>query len=155
MSRWLDRRTGREVWILDAERAADWPAEAPWSSKKFGLLFAARHVVEIGAMARRALDQGMAFAAAWGPGCAMMEDAFDEAIVAQRPDETEHDAVFTTSHADESLEEALDFFLEIDPARDHVPECGAWVILPLGTELRERFTRALARRGAVTSPPAP
>jgi hypothetical protein len=152
MGRWLDPKSGREVWVVDAERAGDWPGVTPWSSKKFVLLFAAEHVVEIAALARRALEQGMVVAAAWGPGCSMMEDAFDEAIVSLQPHETEHNVVITTSHADESLEEALEYFLDVSPARDHEADCGAWVIFPLGEGLRGRFERALRRRGAKPLP---
>jgi hypothetical protein len=149
MSRWLDPQSGREVWVVDAARVDDWPDATPWACAKFCLLFAARHVVEVEPLARRAVEQGLATASAWGPGCSMMEEEFDEAIVAGGGVETADNVVHTTSHPDESLEEALEFFLDaVSPARDYESDCRAWVVFPIGKELHDRFERALERRNA-------
>lgn len=149
MSHWRDGRTEREVWVLEAESARDWPAHPPWSSAGFCLLFAAEHVVDVTRLAQAALDQGLAFACSWGPGCEMIEETFDEVIVSRGGDETEDDVVLTTSHAGETLEEAIEFFLDVaTPASAREPSCGAWTIFPLGAACRARVERALRRRGA-------
>jgi hypothetical protein len=106
-------------------------------------------VVEAEPLARQALARGLVFASAWGPGCELVEETFDEVIAIARPAETPQDAVLTTSHADESLEEALEFFLEVaTPARGHAADCDAWVVFAIGARCREHVERALVRRGA-------
>jgi hypothetical protein len=150
MSQWRDLKSGRDVWVLDAESARDWPAQTPWTCAGFGLLFAADHVIDVTRLGQTALAQGLAFAASWGSGCSLMEESFDEIIVGFGREETRDDVVLTTSHDGESLDEAIEFFLEAataSPAR--APSCNAWVIFPLGAELRTRVERALRRRGAV------
>lgn len=146
---WLDVKSGREVWLLDAARVGDWPDAPPWKSPGFALLFAADHSLAVAKLAERALAQGLAMACTWGPGCAMTEDEFDEAIVDRESDETADDVVLTTSHADESLAEALDFFLDAaTPSRARVAGCRAWVVFAVGESLAARVARALRRRGA-------
>jgi hypothetical protein len=149
MGAWRDTKSGRRVWVVDAARVDDWPEPPPWESAGFALLFAAEHVVDVAALAERAVARGLAFACAWGPGCVMIEDAFDEAIVAHDREESADDVRLTTSHADESLEEALEFFLDAaTPSVARRETCGAWVVFPIGAALRARVERALKRRGA-------
>lgn len=157
---WLDAKSERHVWVINATSVADWPAEPPWTCSDFGLLFAAEHVVEIEQLAELALAQGLAIACAWGPGCSMIEDDFDEVIVGHGVDETAADVVLTTSHADESLGEAIDFFLDAAlPARARVARCDAWVVFALGTSNQRRVERALRARDAqptaASAAPAP
>jgi hypothetical protein len=149
MGHWVDQRSRRNVWVVEAQSARDWPAVVPWTSAKLGLLVVTEHVVEAEPLARQALDRGLVFASAWGPGCELVEETFDEVIAIARPAETPRDAVLTTSHADESLEEALEFFLEVaTPARGHAADCDAWVVFAIGARCREHVERALVRRGA-------
>jgi hypothetical protein len=148
MSHWHDSKSGRELWVLDAESVDDWPELPPWTSPGFCLFFAAERVMNIDRLARRALDQGLAFACAWGPGCAMIEDDFDEVVVGDgsRPEATD---VLTTSHPDESLDEALEFFLDaVTPAPAREPLCEAWVVFAIGAPLRTRVEKTLRRRRA-------
>lgn len=148
LSHWLDPKSRREVWVIAGDRTRDWPAAVPWPSATFGLLVLTEHVVDVDPLARPALAQGLVFASAWGPGCELIEEAFDEIIARDRPDETSRDAVLTASHPDESLEETLEFFLEIAttaPAYDAT--CGAWVVFAMGPCV-ERVELALQRRRA-------
>ena len=152
MSEWLDTQSKRRVWVLAPERIEDWPAKkTPWSSKRFGLFFAADHVFDAAPLAKRALAQGLAFVCVWGPGCVIAEDTFDEVIVGDGTHkETDDDVVLTTSHADESLEEALEFFLDVmTPSKALVPGCDARVVFALGDGVGERVDRALQHRKAV------
>jgi hypothetical protein len=76
---------------------------------------------------------------------------FDQTIVGPLGEGagTEDTAVLTTSHRDESLEDALAFFLEAaHPAPAHFEECRAWVVFPVGAELRRQVEGALSQRGA-------
>jgi hypothetical protein len=135
VDRWHDVESDREVWVIAMPSVADWPAKTPWACANFGLFVALERVVDVTPLAEAASSQGLAVAFAWGPGCAIVEDAFDDAIAEQ--------ALVTSSHADESLEEALELFFAIEPPR----ECSAWCIAAFGT-LEKRVTRALERRGA-------
>ena len=149
MSAWQDPNSGKRVWVMGAESCDDWPETPPWKSAGFGLLFAADRYVAAAPLAERAVPQGLAFASAWGPACTMIEDVFDETIVHTGKDETADDAVMTTSHPDESLEEALEFFLDAAiaaPAR--ATTCTTWVVFALGPSLLRKVERALQKRGA-------
>jgi hypothetical protein len=154
-SEWLDTRSGRRVWVIARDRASEWPEGVPWTCRGFALLFAAERAFDVRRLAERALDQGLAMACAWGPGCALVEDGFDEVIVAQHPDETPDDVVLTSSHADESIGEALDFFLDAAmPARARRRGCDAWVVFACGRGIAKRVERALEARGAKRAAPA-
>ncbi len=151
MTQWLDTQSKKHVWVIAAERIADWPTKRPWRSKGLGLLFVADHVFDVAPLAKRALRQGLAFVCVWGPGCVIAEETFDEAIVGDGTrKETEDDVVLTTSHADESLEEAVEFFLDtMSPSKARVAGCDARVVFVLGAGLHERVERALEHRRAV------
>ncbi len=149
VQRWVDPYSNRQVWLLGATSVDKWPSTMPWSCVGFGLLLAVDHAVDATELAEDAVARGVAFVCTWGPGCAIVEDAFDDAIVTSGRAETKHDVVLTTSHAEESLEEALEFFLDAaTPSRDRVKGCGAWFVFAVGEGLRARFERALRRRGA-------
>jgi hypothetical protein len=148
VERWHDTESDRDVWVVELGSVDDWPAKTPWACAGFGLLVAAERVIDVAPLAETAVDQGVAVVCTWGPGCSMIEDMFDEAIVAKNPNETDKDVIITTSHADESLEEAIEFFLAIDAAEDHQKGCKAWCIAAFGPELHAAVTRAMKRRGA-------
>lgn len=149
MDRWNDVDSGRDVFVITLASAEEWPDPTPWSSEGFGLLVLAERVVDVAALASQAVARGVAVVCAWGPGCSMIEDVFDDAIVEANPTETENDVVLTTSHEGESLEEAIEFFLDVIlPAKDRAGACRAWCIAAFGEELHKRVTRAMGRRGA-------
>ena len=149
MSQWLDLRSNRRVWVIGIASARDWPDRPPWPSAKFALLLLTEHVVEVHALVRRALAQGLVFASSWGPGCELVDEDVDEVIAAEQPNAAEDDVVLTTSHADESLEETLEFFLDVtQPAPGNVAGCQAWVVLDVGESFAGRVEHALSRRGA-------
>lgn len=136
MDHWHDVESDREVWVLAMRGVADWPVKTPWACANFGLFVALERVVDATPIAEAASSQGLVVAFAWGPGCAIVEEAFDDAI--------EERALVTTSRAHETLEEALELFFAIEPPR----ESGAWCIAAFGEALEKRVTRALERRGA-------
>lgn len=149
MDRWEDVESGRDVFVITLANAEEWPDATPWSCEGFGLLVLTERVVDVVPLATRAVARGVAVVCSWGPGCSMIEDAFDDAIVDAHPNETENDVVLTTSHEGESLEEAIEFFLDVIlPAKDRAPSCRAWCIVAFGEDLQKRVTRAMERRGA-------
>lgn len=142
----VDPKSGRRVFVIEAKGVQDWPAKPDWAPARFGLFFAAEHIVDAKDVAWKTVEQGLALVCAWGAASPLIEEAFEEVIVRSVPDETEHNVILTTSHAGESLAEALEFFLDvIEPARD--VEVGAWVIFAIGEPVWDRVRRALDRRG--------
>jgi hypothetical protein len=112
------------------------------------------HVVDAAPFAKKAVARGVAVVCAWGPGCTMIEEMFDDAIVDANPNETEKNVVLTTSHEGESLEEAMEFFLDVIlPAKDRADQCRAWCIAAFGEDLHKRVTRAMERREAKRAGP--
>ncbi len=131
--RWLDARSGRQVWLVE-----DWPDAPPWPCAHFALLVADRELDAI-----RALAQGLAAVEAWGPDCVAIERAFDEAV--RDRVETAENVLITTSSPDQPFDASLAWFLDVlEPATDYAATCQAWVIY--GD--RELVERALAQRGA-------
>lgn len=82
----------------------------------------------------RVIELGCAYLCAWGPGCERVHDAMDEEAMGDDPPKTDVGCIMTTSHADESLEEALWFFLNCTvPEEDYAPNgCGTAVIFSVG-----------------------
>jgi len=148
-SHWFDPQSARHVWVLRADRVADWPEKTTWTCARFGLLFVADRALNVEPLAKRAIEQGLTLACAWGPGCSLVEDGFDDVIVERFPNETSDDVVFTSSHGDESLAEAIDFFLDAAvPSSARASGCDAWVIFACGPGNARRVKRALEARGA-------
>lgn len=97
-----------------------WPTSATIPSSRFRLFVAADTTQatadELSQFAEAALAKGTVYFCAWGPGCERFHDIVDKIVVDElyeqkrltRP--TPNDTVMTTWHADEELEEALDFF---------------------------------------------
>ena len=100
---------------LHVPSLGSWPATLPLDSPRFGLFLAldacsiSDH--DLYAFAKLALNKGLAWVSAWGPDCGRVETAFDEAVVLTLPEETGDTVIMTTAHAQESLEEALGYFV--------------------------------------------
>jgi hypothetical protein len=149
MKRWTDVRSGRDVWLLTATTVEDWPEIPPWESECFGLLVATDRVLDVRQLAQRTLAQGVALVAAFGPDCSLIETVFDEAIVGDgSTPETVDSVILTTSHEDESLDDTLEFFLDVFfPATNYAERCTTWVVFAVG-DVASRVERVLAGRGA-------
>ena len=97
-----------------------WPTSLPLPCRRFRLFVAAdSHDTSVDAVSSfviAALQKGAVYCCAWGPGCERFHDILDEAVVEDGLRErrfvgpSPSDVIMTTWHADESLEEALDFF---------------------------------------------
>src|ERR1035438_5466181 len=60
--------------------------------------------------------------AAWGPDCERVHDAMDAEIVGENPPTTYIGCVMTTWHAEDTLREAFDYFLDCTtPNEDFAP----------------------------------
>ena len=80
------------------------------------------------------LCRGAVYVCAWGQGCQGLEDAVDQAAVEEElASETERPAIMTTSHADETLGEALEFLSRCAfPDEAYVSDCRSAIAIAVG-----------------------
>ena len=152
MTRWFDTSSRRRVCVLHAHGSSDWPATPSWDGEHFALFVATDRDLDLGSIPARALEQGLAAVAAWGVGCEDVESAFDDAIVGDGSKvEDLDDVILTTSHAEESLREALEFFLGVFfPTTSYQERCRAGVIFAIGSVAHD-VEKLLLERGAERS----
>ena len=87
----------------------------------------------------------MVYACLWGPDCNRVENLFDEAVVAKNPEETHKDVVITTAHRDESLRNAVWFFMNCAwPAPKYESKCADWIAVSVAnpdweSEIRQQL----------------
>lgn len=77
------------------------------------------------------LDEGCVYFCTWGPDCERIHDLMDEEIVGFGFPKPGEGAVITTAHAGDTLEQAIDFLLDLaNPDRDLAPDgCRAALII--------------------------
>ena len=130
----------RNLFHLTLTALADFPRHLPLHSPNFTLFLAwdSRSVpVEVLAgFAEKALAQGTVYICAWGPDCERVHDIFDEAIVEQQlrsnSEEYISSDVMTTWHSDETLEDALEFFLTAaEPDDKFTDRCNAALVVSI------------------------
>jgi hypothetical protein len=105
----------RDLYVGRVVRVDEWPAKLALLREPFVAFTAldARRLTnaQLGEFASKLLIQGCVYACAWGPDSGRVETAFDlaavEANLAGQPFVA--DVVMTTSHEDESLDDALWF----------------------------------------------
>lgn len=125
------------VYTACLEKLSEWPEAVTLASRHFGLFLAcqgdAEAATDVKMFARQALAQGLVTASIWGPGCERVHDLIDEVIVSDGKTEDASSVILTTWHAKESLEDALQFFVEIlDPADQYSYSYGSLVIVSVG-----------------------
>lgn len=147
VNEWIHSRSGRRVRVFAGWPTIDWSAIG--SERYFGLLLVADHAISIGSAAAVLLERGLAFVSAWGTDCARTEADFDSAIVDRNPNETADDVILTTSHANDSVDEAVEFFVvSAHPASAYFDECNTWDIVATSSPLLAAVERALVSCGA-------
>lgn len=82
------------------------------------------------------LSLGCAYFCTWGPDCERVHDIMDRQVIGENPPDTYLGCVMTTWHENDSLEEALNFFLTCtEPVEDFAPAgCGAALIISIGSK---------------------
>jgi hypothetical protein len=131
-----------------------WPESLKLPSRRFRLLVAsdvtAFDAVIIQKFAHAALSNGMAYLCVWGPGCSRFHDIVDDVIAYD--DATERlfagpnnsDTVMTTWHDNESLNEAIEYFLEVAcPTDGFASDSDYWLAISLGNA---EWTRNIGAR---------
>jgi hypothetical protein len=137
----------RELFVIAIDGLADWPQSLTLPSKNFVLFVAADKPSTDGMLtdfAATTLAQGACYVTTWGTDAARVETFFDLAAVA-RGTVNDNDLVMTTSHANETLEEALFFAVTLAmPAAAYEETCNALVAAAVGSnELAVRVRAVL------------
>jgi hypothetical protein len=92
--------------------------------------------VALARAAKAALASGLVYLCAWGPGCELVHDCFDWAIVdfemIGAREMSEDDTVVTTWHVDESLEDAAEYFRDVAVPTDGYASCDLWLAAAVG-----------------------
>jgi hypothetical protein len=113
----LGRHEGRDVLLLRIATAHAWPAALRLPSPRFVMLLTwdarSASAEEIGQLADKALDHGLAYLCAWGPDCERVHDVFDEVCVERDLNGSTGASVMTTWHDDEPLEAAARFAIRL------------------------------------------
>ena len=117
----------RSLYFAVVRNVDEWPERLVAPQAHFGVLLvmdaSAVQDERLSALARKLLDQGMAYFCGWGPGCSRVHDVVDMEIV-QR-DLPESADVMTTWHENEDLDDALWFAAFAAPADDYTETCRA------------------------------
>jgi hypothetical protein len=138
---------------------SEWPAALRFDPPHFVLFLAldARGISAeaIASFAYRALDSGIAYLVAWGPDCERVHDVFDECIVDREVsgDRAPPGLVMTTWHADDSLEDALEFFALCALPDGREWACTTWLAVSVGDVSRAEEIRTLLRGAPHSAPP--
>ena len=122
-----------------------WPAHIQIPSGRFRLFVAAEvsriSTEVISEFANSALKSGMVYFCAWGPDCKRFHDVVDEVVVADHLGEgffvgnKSSDTIMTTSHDDEQLDEAIDFFVNLTcPTAGFEKNSNFWVAVSLNND---------------------
>ncbi len=124
----FDDVTGRELFSLKLASSAELPVRIELPSSHFACLLAwdASRVAtdSVFSVAERLLRSGASYFVCWGPDSERVEGIIDDITIHPGYDfGVPHDScIMTTSHGDESLEEALWFFLSSAWPDDHYVE---------------------------------
>ena len=148
MSFGRDDVSGRELYSLHLE-TADGLSQLNLSSPKFVAFLAwdSSHatIEAISQVAEKLLNSGCVYLCAWGNGCERVHDIMDVVLVG--PDPSDDVApVMTTWHQDDSLDEALWFFLNSTwPDDQYFDDCRSAIAITVGgsREFQDRIAFAL------------
>jgi hypothetical protein len=126
----------RSFYVETLRSLEDWPSHWQVPSRHFVFFLAADTSTvsddALAAFARQVLNQGAVYVCAWGPDSQRVENVFD---LARSDEETDETTVITTSHAAESLQDALFYFTSCAfPATAFERTCSTWVAAVLGNE---------------------
>jgi hypothetical protein len=143
----LPEQPRKEIYLCAVDSLHQLPCSIKPTSRHFGLLIVMDAVslreADLSQAAKELISKGLVYLCAWGPDCERVHDRFDEeSVVEKLPAETD-DVLMTTSHSDESLSEALWFFLNCAFAtKSYEQTCADWIIATIGNERWEATIRA-------------
>jgi hypothetical protein len=135
-----------------------WPPALEIPSRRFRLLVVA-DTIEISTdiisqFAYAALKSGMVYFCAWGPGCERFHDIVDEVRVKDELGErvfvgpNPEDTIMTTWHPDDTLEEAVEYFINwAHPTHGFAEGSDCWMAICVNNKewaatIRQKFEEA-------------
>jgi hypothetical protein len=130
-----DQTTRKRFHALHLSTLDQWPATLTGVAPSFGLLLAcdAEHAAPrvLADVAEKAITSGVCYVVAWGAGCEKTHDAFDETYALRKLEQPDLPPIMTTWHADDSLDEALWYFVDVArlPERDEPTD---WLAVSVG-----------------------
>lgn len=133
-------RNAKALFLCPSDSIDRLTTEISSTSANFGLFLAldARGLSDEGIRqaARRLVSKGLVYLCVWGPDCERVHDLFDDVEAEKEPTSSPKigidDVIMTTWHSDESLSEALWFFMHCAfPAQDFEATCKDWIMAPI------------------------
>lgn len=133
----IDEVTGRHLRLLAVAALGDVPKQLVLPSQRFVCLVALDAVnsskTELAALANILVSSGAVYVCAWGPGCEAVEIAVDLEDIGRNLPLIPARAIVTTSHVDESLDDAIWFALNTAwPDEEYEAECESVLALVIG-----------------------
>lgn len=133
---------GREIILISIPKIENFDLNKLQPISKYFTLFIANNIaLDIDNFFEKAKDlikTGLAYMCAWGNGCSVLDNLFDDASVILEIDgevekADDENVIMTTWHEDESLKEALHFFVtNTSPTEKYYKECLTALVLCVG-----------------------
>ncbi len=124
-------RVGRKLFSITLAHFGDLPARLELPTQHF-VCFLASDATSVDSealtrFARSLLMSGCVYFSSWGPDCERVHDSFDAACDVDAP------VIMTTWHSQESLDEALWFFVcDTHPDEAYSSACGCGIAISIG-----------------------
>lgn len=135
---------GRNIFLISVSSIKEFDITRLAQNSKYFTLFIANSeeviIEEYSKKAKKLIESGLIYLCAWGEECEKIHDIFDEENVIMEINqeiETDNDnVIMTTWHQDESLKEALYFFLmDTSPTEKYYSECKTSLVVIIGNPI--------------------
>lgn len=141
----LGRDTERDLFFLHVESPQTIPTSLKVPVRHFVCLLVwdseQESADEISRVAEVLLSSGCVYFCTWGAGCERAHDIIDEVCIGPDPDPADGSVIMTTWHNDETLDDALWFFLQCTWADKHYEDsCRSALAVLIGSD-GERASR--------------
>src|ERR1700683_4550325 len=135
------------VYLCTSDKIENMADKITPRSPNFGLFVAlnAQHVTDDSILkaAKRLLSKGLACLCAWGPDCKRVHDLFDVAAREINDELSGNNVIMTTWHSDESIVEALGFFIHCEFVTEKFEKtCKDWIIASICNSEWEQLIRS-------------
>lgn len=144
---------GRDILFISTECIEDFDLNKLPALSKYFTLFIANNIEldedKYFEKAKELIKSGLAYMCAWGKGCSMLDDIFDDASVrmeieGEKETDDDENVIMTTWHEDETLKNALEFFLmNTSPTAKYFDECKTAIVLKIGDSSETKHLRDL------------
>ncbi len=141
---------GRRLFSLSIQSLSDIPPELALPTRHFVCVLACDATnlqnEDIIRFASTLIDNGLAYSCVWGPDCSRVDGLIDLALVERELIEGVEYPIMTTSHAEESLDEALWFGIWVTfPDESYADDCGSVLVISVANpiwkaQIEERLT---------------